>query len=144
MKNILFYIILFSMSFCSQNKNPDIELINNFINKVIIDNSSDYSEYIEMNSSKKELLDEYIQMNINDLKSQIQNKSYKIVHLPDVKDFKMEFQHKNLNEVYLLESEEEIIGFFIVKDSKIISFFSEINKEQNNLIYPFYLNTFYD
>lgn len=151
-------IILIVLLACNSQKNKEL-ILNNFIEKAVLNESYDISKINEFIYVKKDSIKEntetyrLIQFNLRLLHHQLTNiESYKII---THKEFVLQnsfknytIDYKNLDNVYYIISENKLIAPLIInKNNKIVSFFSGKGKpllikntrkvEPNNNIVPY-------
>ena len=140
--------VFISLNACSQKKDP-VSVIESFINDAMINQKKDsltLNKYLESynltedNKSNINLISYFIDLG----KEEFQDRSYKIIPYSDIKpgsnlqDQKLftdlEYDSKE-NLFYAIDKEKnEIITFFVFKNSKIISFFPYMHKGSTKIV----------
>jgi len=151
-------MIIYSLffSFCSFQTASDKQLIKNFVNKYVVNNNlsiEGLDEYITFSDfSKKMKLEEAVLYLLKEQQKELKNcdnfeiLSYKeFIDSGITQNSKIEFSPFNYKNIYFLVIDSKEIGFYIVKNHKIISIFPEyIRKSKTDIIYPYFLNDTYE
>ncbi len=150
MKTFITYsMIIICFTSCQVSK--DKLLIENFVKKYIINNtelSTDgIEEFITLFDYKKELRLEFITYFLEIQQKDLINKgNFEIFSYKEFMDSniirreKVEFP-KNYKNIYFLVADSTEIGFYIIDEHKIISFFcANIRKRETDKGHPFFLN----
>ena len=151
MKILVILFCLINLSCVNQSSHTHSKNIKDFVNNIILSNTSntnDIFEYIEASEELRskegfeELLENYVTFLRESLVSQ--KREYQVTrHLGNEDQegiVKYNLQYNDLENVYYIISEEKIVTHIIMDNDKIISFFCSISK-RGNQNFPVMLNT---
>ena len=141
-------IIILSVLGC-ETQSTDVELINNFIEEIILNKNAATKEletFIdfgkEVSKKKKDVYNIFIDENIKYLRKELNNSKHSITSNKNIKSLDINFIYNTneLDKVYHLVSNDKTLTTFIIRKDKIISFFYNIVKGNNKKRTPFMLN----
>ncbi len=139
-------ILLLSIS-CKSNGQADMQLVNSFVEKVIRDSpkadAKVLEQYLTIKNENKEMLVQYIQAYISEFHKMIDNASYEVIdHVEKQRrtEIEQEVLYKGDGSLFYLISNNRVEIFFIVEEGKIVSFFGQVQKEQDSTVNPFFIS----
>ena len=150
MKNILTAIILLAAkTLYSQNDEVNID---SFMKNVILNKSfkvEGIDKYVTINkevlNSKKNELYQILNMNIDDIRKSLDDcgSEYKIVQhykleKKQLSEYRLEYN--DYDKVYYVLCNQKIVTSIVIKDDKIVSFFTTLKKFENQNYKPWLLN----
>lgn len=152
-KNMLVITVLFLMGqLLSCQTNDDLKIIDQFITKVILDESfniENISDYLSIgeDTSKYKVKDLYLvlQTNIDAIRQSLNSceSDYKIdshysVDRLLLDNYKLDYP--DYEDVYYLFCDNKVVMPIIIKEGKIISFFTSLKKAESQHYKPWLLN----
>ena len=151
MKYILIVFPIYLLSFMSygQDKN-DIDLVSDFVNEIAsqnpdnLENILSYTSIGEKSTSSAKDINDILKMNITSLYDRINgcDSERKIIPhslLDEQLRETYKFQYDDLGNVYHVLCQDRIITSIIINEGKIVSFFTNLRKTDNQPVVPWIL-----
>ncbi|MBX2829465.1 MAG: hypothetical protein KTR22_14975 [Flavobacteriaceae bacterium] len=147
MKNVLIiFLITFFVPGCASDTYTDMQIVEEFVSKVIIENpTADVSileDYLSVKEADRDQTYEYIKAVIPDFHNALKEISnFEIIGVDERSEYASP-EHKPIEfkgdgVIYFLVAEGKEEMFFILEKGKIVSFFPNVQKGSNSYISPF-------